>query len=72
MYVNLNKTKKGFIDVLNEKILLKKSYINYFALAEWNLKEEMIYIYFEKEQMSKLVKNYHSKSIKNRKKNYKN
>lgn len=48
--------EKAFIDVLNEKILLSPSYINYFILAEWNLKEEMLYIYFEKEQSSKMIK----------------
>ncbi len=50
------KTKKGFINVLNEKVLLRKSYINYFVLAEWNLKQEMLYIYFEKEQKPKIIK----------------
>ena len=47
---------KASIDVLNEKVFLPKSYINYFVLAEWNLKEEMIYIYFEKEQNPKMIK----------------
>jgi hypothetical protein len=49
-------TKKGFIEVTREKILLPKSYINYFVLAEWKLKPETLHIYFEKEQKSKLVK----------------
>ena len=49
-------TKKGFIDVAREKILLPKSYINYFVLAEWKLKQETLHIYFEKEQKSKLIK----------------
>ncbi|MBU4580405.1 hypothetical protein KKB43_05315 [Patescibacteria group bacterium] len=48
-------TKKGFIEVAREKILLPKSYINYFVLAEWKLKPETLHIYFEKEQKSKLV-----------------
>jgi len=47
---------KSFIDVLNEKVILPKSYINYFVLAEWNLKQEKLYIYFEKEQQSKIIK----------------
>ncbi len=42
--------------VFHEKIFLSPSYINYFILAEWNLKEEMLYIYFEKEQRSKMIK----------------
>lgn len=50
-------TGKAFIDVVNEKVFLPKSYINYFVLAEWNLKEERLYIYFEKEQKSKMIKN---------------
>ncbi len=50
------KTGKGFIDVLNEKIFLRNSYINYFVLAELNLKKEILYIYFEKEQEPKLIK----------------
>jgi hypothetical protein len=50
------KTKKGFIDVLQEKISLPKSYINYFVLAEWKLKQETLCIYFEKEQKSKMIK----------------
>jgi len=49
-------TGKAFIDILNEKVFLPKSYINYFVLAEWNLKEEQLYIYFEKEQEPKMIK----------------
>jgi len=56
--VGENKEKKeGFINVLNEKILLPKSYIKYYVLAEWNLKEERIYIRFEKEKESEIIKN---------------
>ena len=50
------KTKKGFIEILNEKVTLSQSYINYFVLAEWNLKQEILYIYFEKEQNPKMIK----------------
>lgn len=46
----------AFIDVLNEKMHLAKSYINYFVLAEWNLRKEQLNIYFEKEQKSKMIK----------------
>lgn len=49
-------TGKAFIDVLNEKVFLPKSYINYFVLAEWSLKQEQLFIYFEKEQQSKMIK----------------
>jgi hypothetical protein len=50
------KTQKGFIEVVNEKIFLRKSYLNYFVLAEWNLKKETLRIYFEKEQEPKIIK----------------
>jgi len=50
-------TGKAFINILNEKVFLPKSYINYFVLAEWNLKQEQLSIYFEKEQKSKMIKN---------------
>ncbi len=49
-------TGKAYIDLLNEKILLPKSYINYFVLAEWNLRKEILYIHFEKEQQPKMIK----------------
>jgi hypothetical protein len=49
-------TGKPSILILNEKVLLPKSYINYFVLAEWNLKQEKLYIYFEKELKSKMIK----------------
>lgn len=49
-------TNKPFIDVLNEKVLLPKAYINYFVLAEWDLRKQELYIYFEKEQKQKLIK----------------
>jgi len=49
-------TDKAIIEVLNVEIQIRKSYINYFVLAEWNLKEEIIYIYFEKDQKQKLIK----------------
>jgi len=48
-------TQKGFIGILNETVFLPKSYINYFVLAEWNLKEETLYIYFEKEQKPEMI-----------------
>jgi len=49
--------QEGFINVLNEKILLPKSYIKYYVLAEWNLREEQIYIRFEKEKESEIIEN---------------
>ncbi len=60
---------KAFIDVLNEKIRLPKPYTNYYVLAGWNLKNEILYIYFEKNNQQKLIKelsfeiNKRSKSV---------
>lgn len=47
-------TGKGSIGIANEKISLLKSYINFFTLSEWNLKEEILYVYFENEQRSNM------------------
>lgn len=47
---------RGYIDVLNEKIFLPESYISYYVLEEWDLKEEFIYIHFEQDRKLKLVK----------------
>ena len=56
--VEENKDKKeGFINVLNELIPLPKSYIKYYVLAEWNLREEQIYIRFEKGKESEIIEN---------------
>lgn len=38
---------RGYIDILKEQILLPKSYINMFVLAEWRLKSDTLVIYFE-------------------------
>jgi len=48
--------KGAFIDILNERVSLPEPYINYFVLSEWNLKEEILYIYFEKEQKPEIIK----------------
>jgi len=53
---NKEQTGKAFINLLNEKISLPKSYVNYFVLAEWNLKQEMLDIHFEKEQRPETIK----------------
>jgi hypothetical protein len=49
-------TGKAFIEVSNEKIFLPQSYINYFVLAEWDLRKEQLSIWFEKEQKPKMIK----------------
>lgn len=43
-------------NILNEKIQLPAAYTNYFVLARWNLLEERLEIYFEKELKSKRIK----------------
>jgi hypothetical protein len=50
------KPNKASIDILNEKVFLPKSYINYFVLAKWNLKQERLYIHFEKERKLETIK----------------
>ncbi|GMQ97125.1 MAG: hypothetical protein BMS9Abin15_0820 [Gammaproteobacteria bacterium] len=49
-------TGKGYIGVLNERIFIRRNYINYFVLAEWNVKEEKLLVHFEKEQSTKVIK----------------
>lgn len=53
---NKEPNRKAFINLLNEEVSLPESYINYFVLAEWNLKQEMLNIHFEKEQKPKVIK----------------
>lgn len=53
---DMEQTGKAFIDILNEKVFLPSSYINYFVLAEWNLRQEKLRIYFEKEQNPRIIK----------------
>lgn len=45
-----SRSHRGFVDICKEDILLPKSYINLFVLAEWNLVKEQLTIYFEKDQ----------------------
>lgn len=49
-------TGKGYISVMNEILLIRKSYINYFVLAEWNLQEEKLLVHFEKDKKTKVIK----------------
>ncbi len=50
------KRAKGYIDILNERIKLPNAYVNYYILAEWNLKIQQLIIYFEKDQKQKTIK----------------
>lgn len=46
---------KGMIDVLNEEILLPSEWINFFVLAEWNLKTEKLVVYLEENETLKTL-----------------
>ena len=50
------KQKKAYINVLNVKILMPKSLVNYYVLSGWNLHNEKLNIYFEKDKKQKLIK----------------
>ncbi len=50
------KNGKGEINVLNEIIELLGEYINLYTLTEWNLKTEILYVYFENEGEKILIK----------------
>ena len=50
-------TDHGYIDVLNELIYLPSAYINYFVLAEWDLAQERLFVYLEKDQELESIKN---------------
>jgi len=49
-------TKRGYIDILKEHILLPKPYINMFVLAQWNLKSDRLTVYYENNQKAKAIK----------------
>lgn len=56
VHENQLKNGKGEINVLNEKIKLPGEYINLYTLSEWNLKTEILNIYFENEGKKILIK----------------
>jgi len=45
----------GTINILNENINLPTAYINLFVLAEWNLIQEQLFVYLEKDKVLDLV-----------------
>ena len=55
-YENQKENGKGEISILNEKVELPSEYINLYTLSKWNLKTEILHIYFEKEQKKILIK----------------
>ncbi len=50
-----DKDPKAYINVLNDKIFLPIEFINYFLLAEWNLKKQLLSLFLEKDQKSILI-----------------
>jgi hypothetical protein len=41
--------KNGIISIAGEPVILSKEYIGYYTFSEWNLKEEKLEIFFERE-----------------------
>lgn len=56
VYEDRRKNDKGEISILNEQIELPEQYINLYTLSRWNLKTEMLYIYFENVGKKNLIK----------------
>ncbi len=56
VYEDQRKDTKGEISILNEKIELPGEYINLYTLSKWDLKTEMLYIYFENKGKRILIK----------------
>lgn len=51
-----NKKIGAYVNVLNVKIPMPKSLVNYYVLSEWNLNKETLNIYFEKDEIQKLIR----------------
>jgi transposase len=52
VYESTTTPQMGAIDVQHEEILLPLSYVKFFVLAEWNLEEQRLVVYFETEKQS--------------------
>lgn len=65
------KKESGYITVLNDNIRLEPSYINYFVLAEWDIEKEKLYVRYELEKTSQIIKEVRFKINAQSKKNYK-
>lgn len=48
--------EQGCIDVLNELVDLPADYIQYFVLAEWNLRTERLHVHLERDSHAKRIK----------------
>lgn len=53
-----SESKDAFIDVLNETVALPKAYINYFVLAEWNLRTEILRVSLEHDNQLEEIEHY--------------
>ena len=49
-------SKRGYIDILKEKVIIPKSYVGMFVLAQWNLNRDMLTILYESDQQAVFVK----------------
>jgi hypothetical protein len=47
---------QGCIDILNELVDLPADYIQYFLLAEWNLRTERLHVHLERDNHAKRIK----------------
>lgn len=67
--VSKKRHKKAYINVLNVKISMPKSLVNYYVLSEWDLTKEMLNIYFEKDEEQQSIKKIDFKINKKSKEN---
>ena len=49
-------SSKGQLDIVNEEITFPTEYVNYYVLGEWSLAEEQLFIRFEKDKESEVIK----------------
>lgn len=68
--ISKDKQKKAYINVLNVKISMSKSLVNYYVLSEWDLTKEMLNIYFKKDEKQQLIKKIDFKINKRSKENW--
>ncbi len=52
------KNGSGYIDVLNEQLIISQEYINYFVLARWSLREQKLCVFFERNKESILINEF--------------
>lgn len=47
--------RSGFIDILNEEVLLPEPYINFFVIAQWNLQTEQLTVSIEQDENLRML-----------------